>query len=155
MKPLYFFHETNRYIEKYLSLISINREKRDILKIQRNIEKIETLFHLKDNNVDDYNDNEYIKVKVKNQMMIHLTVKMYGTFILTISAFDYNVKYYPKVFLEGCLFKLVERILQMLHYNKIDIPKGIEFNKTSASTKRIFCHYFYLLKGLDFSYLYT
>ena len=38
VKPLYFFYETNRYIKKYLSLISINREKRDTLKIQRNIE---------------------------------------------------------------------------------------------------------------------
>ena len=43
----------------------------------------------------------------------------------------------------------------MLHYNKTDISKGIDFNNTSASTERIFGRYFYLLKGLDFSYLYT
>lgn len=43
----------------------------------------------------------------------------------------------------------------MLHYSKTDISKGIDFNNTSASTERIFGRYFYLLKGLDFSYLYT
>ena len=90
-------------------------------------------------------------------MMIYLrkATKMYDASILTIYAFDYNVLYYPQVLWEGCLYKLVRWILQMLHYSKTDISKGFDFNNTSASTERIFGRYFYLLKGLDFSYLYT
>ena len=39
VKPLYFFsHKTFRHIKKHLSLIPINKEKRDRLKIQKKIE---------------------------------------------------------------------------------------------------------------------
>ena len=82
------------------------------------------------------------------QMMIYLrkTIETYDAFILIISAFDYDVTYYPQVLLEGCLYKLVEWILQMLHYNKINISEGFDFNKTSASTKHFFLSLFLFCK---------
>ena len=39
----------------------------------------------------------------------------------------------------------------MLYYGKIDISKGIDVNKTSASKKYYICHYWYFLdKGFKF-----
>lgn len=75
-------------------------------------------------------------------MMIYLrkATKMYDASILTIYAFDYNVLYYPQVLWEGCLYKLVRWILQMLHYSKTDISKGIDFNNTSAFSVATFIY---------------
>ena len=39
----------------------------------------------------------------------------------------------------------------MLEYDRIDISKGIDINKTSASEERDICHYWYFL-GKDFKY---
>ena len=42
-------------------------------------------------------------------------------------------------------------ITQMLCYNRINIPKGIDINKTSASKECDVCHYWYFLnKGFKF-----
>ena len=39
----------------------------------------------------------------------------------------------------------------MLYYDKIDVSKGIDFNKTSASKECDICHYRYFLdKGFKF-----
>ena len=39
----------------------------------------------------------------------------------------------------------------MLYYDRIDIPEGIDVNKTSASKECDICHYWYLLdKGFKF-----
>ena len=39
----------------------------------------------------------------------------------------------------------------MLYYNKIDVLKGVDVNKTIASKERILYHYLYFLdKGLRF-----
>ena len=37
--------------------------------------------------------------------------------------------------------------LQMLYYDKIDISKGIDINKTSASKDCCICHYWYFVNN--------
>ena len=47
-----------------------------------------------------------------------------------------NNKYYLQVFLDECLYKLW--IIKMIYYDRIDISKGTDVNKTSASKEWCF-----------------
>ena len=45
----------------------------------------------------------------------------------------------------------VQIIYEILHYDQIDVSKGIAFNKSNASKECIICHYWYFLnKGFRF-----
>ena len=51
--------------------------------------------------------------------------------IVVRAVFHENNKYYLQVFLDECLYKLW--IIKMIYYDRIDISKGTDVNKTSAS----------------------
>ena len=60
--------------------------------------------------------------------------------VLTIiirHAFEKDGKYYPQIFLDDCLYEI-----KMLEYDRIDISKGIDVNKSSDKSKECdICHY--------------
>ena len=56
--------------------------------------------------------------------------------IVLRSVFQEGNKYYPQVFLDECLHKL-----QMPEYNRIELSKGSDVNKTDGSRECIICHY--------------
>ena len=42
-------------------------------------------------------------------------------------------------------------VITMLHYDRIDVPEGIDVNKTDASKECMLCHYSYFTDiGYDF-----
>ena len=47
--------------------------------------------------------------------------------MIIVVFFHEGNKYYPKVFLEECLYKL-----QMLEYDRIDVSEGIDANNSSG-----------------------
>ena len=49
------------------------------------------------------------------------------------------------MFLEKGRKKMDVCILLMLHYDEIDVPEGIDVNKTSATKRCDVCHYWYFL----------
>ena len=61
--------------------------------------------------------------------------------IIVISVSDEGNKYYRQVFLDECLHKLLT-----LKYDRIDVSKGIDVNKTSESCRCIICNYYYIFK---------
>ena len=54
--------------------------------------------------------------------------------------FHENNKYYLQVFLDECLYNLINN-KKMLYYDRIDISEGIDVDKTSASKECDVCHY--------------
>ena len=61
--------------------------------------------------------------------------------IIVISVSYEGNKYYPQVFLDECLYKLL-----MLKYDRIDVSKGIDVNKTNELCRCIICNYYYIFK---------
>ena len=61
--------------------------------------------------------------------------------IVVWTVFHENNKYYPKVFLDECLYE----IQKLLYYCRIDVFEGIDVNKKSASKECDVCHYWYFL----------
>ena len=53
--------------------------------------------------------------------------------IVIESVFHEGSKYYPEVFLDEYLYKLV-----MLEYDRVDMPVGIDLNKTYGCTNLLF-----------------
>ena len=51
-------------------------------------------------------------------------------------VFHENNEYYSEVFLDECLYKL-----QVLEYDRIDMSKGTDANKTKDSQRCIICNY--------------
>ena len=60
--------------------------------------------------------------------------------IIVRSVFEEDGKYYPQIFLDECLYDV-----EMLEYDRIDISKGIDINKTNVSKEFDICHYWYFL----------
>ena len=55
-------------------------------------------------------------------------------------------KFYPQFYFDDCLYEV-----WMLEYDRIDISKGINVNKTIASKECDICHYWYF-KDIGFKY---
>ena len=52
--------------------------------------------------------------------------------IVVRAVFHENIKYYPQVFLDECLYKLNN--IRMLYFTRIDVSEGIDVNKISNKT---------------------
>ena len=61
-------------------------------------------------------------------------------------VFEEDGKYYPQVFLDECLYKVL-----MLEYDSIDISEGSDINKTNGSKDCDICRYWYF-KDIGFKY---
>ena len=56
--------------------------------------------------------------------------------IVVTSVFEEDGKFYPQIFLDECLHKLL-----MLKYDKIDITDEVDINKANGSKECDICHY--------------
>ena len=67
--------------------------------------------------------------------------------IVIRSVFEKQSKFYPQVYLDECLYELVE----MLEYNRIDVSEGIDIRKANELKECKICYYWYL-KDIGFKY---
>ena len=90
----------------------------------------------------------YVKISCVNPLYLNFIPLYLYTFILELrsmiivvrSVFHEGDKYLQQCFIDQCLHKLL-----MLEYDRIEVSKGINVNKTDGSRECIICHYWYLL----------
>ena len=99
--------------------------------------KIWDLIRSTTHNRDNY-DEKYIKIKFDSDddLLLKKKTELHNMAIVIRSAFHEDSKYYPKVFLDKCLYKL-----WILEYDRFDVSGGIAINKTSSLCKCIICHH--------------
>ena len=83
-----------------------------------------------------------IKFNLDDNLPLKKMLKLYSLIQVFRSVFQEGSEYYSQVFLNECLYKL-----QMLKYDRIDVPEGIGVNKTNESSRCIICNYYYFLKA--------
>ena len=71
------------------------------------------------------------------------------------AVFHENNKHYPQVFLDECLYELwIMNNMKMPYFERTDVCKRIDINKTNASKECNVCHYWHFLdKGMSTKYL--
>ena len=87
-----------------------------------------------------------IRFESNDSLPLNKTLKLHNLTIVIRSVFQEDGKYYLQVFLDECLYQL-----QILEYERNNIPQGIDVNKASASKKCDICHYWYF-KDIGFKY---
>ena len=113
VNPLYLiFKNINGYFEeigkrKYLKLVPTNESKEKRKKYEELWSKIRDLIRSITKNSNNY-DEKYMKIKFNSDDELPLNnAKEISTMIIVVRAvFHKNNKYYPKVFLDECLYKL-------------------------------------------------
>ena len=85
-------------------------------------------------------DKDYPKIKFESNNIFpkDKDVNIHVATIVIRAIFAKNGKYYPQLFLDDGLYK-------MLVYETIDISDGIDVNKSDESKECMLCHYWYLL----------
>ena len=101
-----YFEEIN--INKYLMLVSTNESKKIIKKCEELWSKIRDLISSITKNSDDHNE-KYMKFKFDSddELPVNKTIEIRSMIIVVRAAFHENNKYYPQVFIDGCLYKLL------------------------------------------------
>ena len=132
---------------KYLNLVSTDKNKEELIKYTELWDKIEYLIKKIYNKPSDYGE-KYMKIKYNSDdnVTFNKILKIDNMTIVIKSVFQEDGKYYPQIFLDECLCKL-----QMLEHDRIDISEGINVNKTNASKEFDICHYWYF-KDIGFKY---
>ena len=94
-------------------------------------------------------DKDCMKIKFNTDDDIPLNKQLYFPTITLIikNVFEKDVKYYPPVYLDECLYE----VLKMIQYERIDISEEIDFNKIKVSVECMICHYWYF-KNIVFKY---
>ena len=87
-----------------------------------------------------------IRFESNDSLPLNKTLKQHNLTIVIRSVFQEDGKYYLQVFLDECLCQL-----QILEYERNNIPEGTDVNKASASKKCDICHYWYF-KDIGFKY---
>ena len=87
-----------------------------------------------------------IKFNSADNLPSNKILKLHMLTVIVRSVCQGDGKFYLPVFLDECLYELY-----MLEYDRIDISKGIDINKTNASKEGDNCHYWYFLDK-DFKY---
>ena len=83
--------------------------------------------------------NIKIKLDSDDKLPLNKTIQIPVMVIVVKYIFYENNKYYP-VFLDKCLWNI-----KRLYYDRIDVSRGIDVNKTSASKECDICQYLYFL----------
>ena len=80
--------------------------KKKIKKYQELWSKIKDLIKLITKNSDGY-DEKYMKIKFNSndELPLNKTIEIYAMTIVVTAASHENNKYYPRVFLDECLYK--------------------------------------------------
>ena len=113
VNPLYLIcNKLNEYFEeiignKCLTLVPTNGNKEKIEKYKEFWSKVRDLIRLITKNSGDY-DEKYMKIKfnLDDELPLNETIDIFNLTILVRAVFHENEKYYPRVFLEECLYKL-------------------------------------------------
>ena len=88
-----------------------------------------------------------IRFESDDNLPLGKILKFHMVAVVMRSVFKEDGKYYWQVFF-GWMFVAV---ITMLHYDRIDVPEGIDINKTDASKECMLCHYSYFRDiGYDF-----
>ena len=100
-----YFEEINE--NNYLTLFPTNESKEKIKKCEELWSKIRDLIRLLSKNSNDY-DKKYMKIKFNSddELPLNKTIKSPTIAIVVRAIFLENNKYYPQVFLNGCIHKL-------------------------------------------------
>ena len=85
-----------------------------------------------------------IKFNSDDNLPLNKTIEISAMTIVARAVFHKNNKYYRQLFLDEWLHKLLNNI-KMLHFDKIDVSKGTDVNKTSASKDCDICQCRYFL----------
>ena len=112
VNPLYLiFNKVNGYFQeingnKYLTLVPTN-ESEEKIKYEEFWSKIIDLIRSITKNSDDY-DEKYMKIKFNSddELPLNKTIEIPSMTIVVRAIFHENNKYYPKVFLDECLYKI-------------------------------------------------
>ena len=154
VNPLYLLiNKIDGFIEekngnKYLN-IAVTVKNNEILK-KYNQGFNRTKYHVKkiDNSDGEY-DKDYMKINFNADDDVSLNKVLHFPTITVIIRcfFEKDGKYYPQVYLDECLYQ-VKKVFQ---YERIDIRKEIDFNKTAGSKECMVCHYWYF-KDVGFKY---
>ena len=104
--------KSNGYIEesngnKYLTLVSTDKNKGILKKYTELWHKIKDLIKSITNPTGDY-DEKYIKIKFNSDDDLHLgkIKSLHNMTTVLRFVFQEDVKYYPQVFLDECLYEL-------------------------------------------------
>ena len=114
VNPLYLIiGEVDGYIEKnneneYLTFASTGKNKKALEKYTKLWDKIK--YHIKTINTDKSGEYEkdYMKIKFNSDddLPLNKTLKLHNLTIIVRSAFEKDDKYYPRVFLDDCLYEV-------------------------------------------------
>ena len=126
---------------KYLTLVSPDESKDTIKKYEELWNKIRDLIRSMTNNSENF-EEKYRKMKLNSDYDLPLRkiLKLHITVIVAMYHFHEGNKYYTQDFLDKCLYKL-----SMLKYDRVDVFKGIDVNKTNGLREFIICHYWHFL----------
>ena len=101
----------NRYLynngNKYLTVVPTNESKEKIKKYEELWIKIRKLIRSITKNLDDYNE-KYMKIKFNSddELPLNKTIEIPSITIVARVIFVENDKYYPKVLLDECMYKI-------------------------------------------------
>ena len=82
-----------------------------------------------------------IKFNSDDELPLNKTKEIPTITIVVRAVFHENNEYYPRIFLDECLYKLKN----LLYYDRIDSSEGTDVNKTSGSKECDICRYWYFL----------
>ena len=88
-------------------LVPTNESKEKIIKHEELWSKIRDLIRPINKHADDY-DEKYMKIKFNSddELPLNKTIEIPSMIIVVRALFHENNKYYPRVFLDECLYKL-------------------------------------------------
>ena len=100
-----YFEEINK--SKYLRLVPTNESKEENKKYTELWSKIRDLIRSMTKNSNDY-DKKYMKIKFNSddKLPLNKTIEIPSMIIVVRAVFHENIKYYPQVSLDECLYKL-------------------------------------------------
>ena len=81
------------------------------------------------------------KFNSDDELPLNKTKEIPTITIVVRAVFHENNEYYPRIFLDECLYKLKN----LLYYDRIDSSEGTDVNKTSGSKECDICRYWYFL----------
>ena len=88
-----------------------------------------------------------IKFDSDDNLPLNKILKFRVLTIIIRNIFEKDGKYYPRIFLDDCLYEI-----KMLEYDRLDLSGGIDINKSNDKSKECdICHYWYFLDK-NFSY---
>ena len=115
LNPFYFIiGEVDGYIEenngkKYLTFASTDKNKKVLEKHTKLWDEIKYIQTINASRFGEY-EKDYMKIKFNSddELPLNKMLKLYMLTIIVTSIFEEDGKYYPQVFLDECLYEMLE-----------------------------------------------